>query len=119
MSREVFALLNQDGKGIPGSAPLVPAPSPKDTFKEKIGRVIGWDWKPFSHSARSDSLALSHWQKNNDRSTSYSFARFNKARARRLPRPRFALSVLAAASRCRAERSASPILVGCQSALVH
>jgi hypothetical protein len=85
MSREVFALLNQDG--IPGSAPLVPAPSPKDTFKEKIGRVIGWDWKQFSNTARSDSLKLSHWQKNNDRSTSYSFARFNKARARRLPRP--------------------------------
>lgn len=80
MSREVFALLNQDGKGIPGAPPLVPTPSPKEAFKEKLGRVIGWEWKGFVNAARSDGLELSHWKKNNDRSTSYSFARFNKAR---------------------------------------
>ena len=78
MSREVFMLLNQDGAGIPGSVPLVPTPSPKDAFKQKVGRVIGWDWKPFANAARSDALQLSHWQKNNDKSTAYSFARFNK-----------------------------------------
>ena len=30
MSREVFALLNQDGKGLPGAVALVPTPSPRE-----------------------------------------------------------------------------------------
>lgn len=80
MSREVFQLLVQDcasAGGAPG-LPVIPALSPKDTFKEKRARVIGWDWKAFTSSAREDGLKLKHWAKNNDKTTDYSFARFNK-----------------------------------------
>lgn len=75
MSREVFALLQQDATAT--GVPLVPTPA-QETFKQKHSRVIGWDWRSFKNAARRDSLSLSHWVKNNDKSASYSFARFNK-----------------------------------------
>jgi len=79
MSREVFQLLVQDAQssGTPG-LPLMPTQSPKETFKQKRTRIIGWEWRAFSSSARDDSLKLSHWAKNSDKSTDYTFARFNK-----------------------------------------
>mmetsp|Transcript_46977 Transcript_46977/g.77749 ORF Transcript_46977/g.77749 Transcript_46977/m.77749 type:complete len:418 (-) Transcript_46977:283-1536(-) len=76
MSREVFALLHQDASST--GVPLVPTPAPEDTFKEKQSRIIGWESKQFTNSARTDDLRLRHWVKNNDKSNSYTFARFNK-----------------------------------------
>ena len=80
MSREVFALLLQEaeasgGTGLPA---LMPTPTPKDTFKERKTRVVGWEWRKFTNAARGDDLTLRHWSKNSDKSTSYTFARFNK-----------------------------------------
>ena len=40
--------------------------------------MIGWEWRSFKNVARRDSLSLSHWANNNDKSALYSFARFNK-----------------------------------------
>lgn len=77
MSREVFQLLVQDS-ATPGGLPAMPSLSPREGFKEKRARVIGWEWRPFTSSARDDSLTLSHWVKNNDKSAEYAFARFNK-----------------------------------------
>jgi DNA methyltransferase 1-associated protein 1 len=81
MSREVFALLVQD----PSSAaytgvPLVPTPAPDaGLLKEKKTRVVGWEWRDFTNAARSDGLVLRHWSKLSDKSTTYTFSRFNKA----------------------------------------
>lgn len=80
MSREVFALLNQDVKE--GNAPLTLAPSAGQAdalLKEKRTRMVGWEWKEFHNSGRTDRLRLRHWGKNNDKSTDYTFARFNKS----------------------------------------
>ena len=33
---------------------------------------------PFENAARTDALRLRHWKKNNDKNTTYTFARFNK-----------------------------------------
>ena len=80
MSREVFALLNQDVKE--GNAPLTLAPSagqPDALLKEKRTRMVGWEFKEFHNGGRTDGLRLRHWGKNNDKSTEYTFARFNKS----------------------------------------
>ena len=79
MSREVFALLHNDGDSMHAPAvPLVPTTAPPDGFKEKEHRLIGWEWRPFENAARTDALRLRHWKKNNDKNTTYTFARFNK-----------------------------------------
>lgn len=80
MSREVFALLVQDAAKAGGtsSIPLVPTQVPQDTFKEQKRRVVGWEWREFTNAGRDDSLALHHWSKNTDKSTTYTFSRFNK-----------------------------------------
>ena len=39
---------------------------------------MGWEWRQFTNGARDDDLTLRHWSKNSDKSTSYTFARFNK-----------------------------------------
>ena len=79
MSREVFQLLLQDAQATGTSAlPLMPTQSPTEAFKQKRTRIIGWDWRSFTNSAREDSLVLHHWAKNSDKSTDYTFSRFNK-----------------------------------------
>ena len=77
MSREVFALLKKDGPAGE-SLTLAPTTAADGMLKEKRARMVGWEWKEFNNSARSDGLRLSHWGKNNDKSTDYTFARFNK-----------------------------------------
>ena len=80
MSREVFALLNQDVKE--GNAPLTLAPSagqPDALLKEKRTRMVGWEWKEFHNSGRTDGLRLRHWGKNNDKSTEYAAARHGES----------------------------------------
>jgi DNA methyltransferase 1-associated protein 1 len=78
MSREVFALLHQDGGG--STVPLAPTSAAvnEGLLKEKRARMVGWEWKEFHNSGRTDGLRLSHWARNNDKSTEYTFARFNK-----------------------------------------
>jgi len=80
MSREVFALLVQDAAKAGGtsSISLMPTPVPQDTFKEQKRRVVGWEWREFTNAGRDDGLALHHWSKNTDKSTTYTFSRFNK-----------------------------------------
>ncbi|KAL1529552.1 hypothetical protein AB1Y20_000496 [Prymnesium parvum] len=80
MSREVFQLLVGDSTihAGPQGLPAMPLHSPKEAFKEKRARVIGWEWRGFTNSARDDSLQLYHWAKNNDKSSDYTFSRFNK-----------------------------------------
>lgn len=81
MSREVFALLVQDAAAAAAQGiTLAPAPKvPVDAFKERNKRVVGWEWRAFKNDARDDGLKLRHWSKLSDKSTSYTFARFNKA----------------------------------------
>ena len=81
MSREVFALLVADSQS--SGVPLAPTDAPEEAFKAKRTHIIGWEWRRFNHSGRADAkmekgLKLGHWQKNNDKSTDYAFARFNK-----------------------------------------
>lgn len=80
MSREVFALLSHDATAAGGSPvlSLVPTPKVSEGFKEKRSVIIGWEWRKFTNSARSDGLELGHWVKRNDNAIDYSFARFNK-----------------------------------------
>jgi len=80
MSREVFALLVQDtGSGAGAALPLVPTPAAAvEGFKERKTRVVGWEWREFSNAAREDDLTLHHWSKLTDKSTTYTFSRFNK-----------------------------------------
>ena len=62
MSREVFALLHNDGDSMHAPAvPLVPTTAPPDGFKEKEHRLIGWEWRPFENAARTDALRLRHF----------------------------------------------------------
>ena len=78
MSREVFALLQQDAEAGRSSVPLAPTTHTDGLLKEKRSRMVGWEWKGFNNGGRTDGLRLSHWSKNNDKSTDYTFARFNK-----------------------------------------
>ena len=79
MSREVFALLVQDASAAGSSSiPIMPTPAPKDSFKERKTRVVGWEWREFVNQARSDDLKLRHWSKLTDKSMTYTFSRFNK-----------------------------------------
>ena len=67
MSREVFALLQQDAAA---GLPLAPTTGSTDgLLKEKRSRLVGWEWKEFHNGGRTDGLRLSHWGKNNDKST--------------------------------------------------
>ena len=79
MSREVFALLVQDAtsSGAAG-VPLVPTPEVPEAFKQRNKRVTGWEWREFTNAGRGDGLTLRHWSKNSDKSTTYTFSRFNK-----------------------------------------
>jgi hypothetical protein len=79
MSREVFALLVQDAAaGKETAVPLVPTAPSTDAFKERKTRVTGWEHRKFTNAAREDGLVLRHWSKLTDKSTAYTFARFNK-----------------------------------------
>ena len=78
MSREVFALLQQDAEAGRTSVPLAPTGRTDGLLKEKRSRMVGWEWQGFNNGGRTDGLRLSHWKKNNDKSTDYTFARFNK-----------------------------------------
>lgn len=79
MSREVFALLVQDAAaGKETAVPLVPTAPSTDVFKERKTRVTGWEHRKFTNAAREDGLVLRHWSKLTDKSTAYTFARFNK-----------------------------------------
>ena len=72
MSREVFALLHHDSVAKGSAVPIVPTVAPNAGVKEKTSsRLVGWDWKQFANAARDDNLRLSHWVKNNDKSTVY------------------------------------------------
>ena len=72
MSREVFALLHHDSVAKGSAVPIVPTVAPDAGVKEKTSsRLVGWDWKQFANAARDDGLRLSHWVKNNDKSTVY------------------------------------------------
>ena len=78
MSREVFALLQQEAEAGRATVPLAPTVRDDGLLKEKRSRMVGWEWQSFNNSGRTDGLRLSHWKKNNDKSTEYTFARFNK-----------------------------------------
>ena len=78
MSREVFALLQQDAEAGRTSVPIAPTGRTDGLLKEKRSRMVGWEWQGFNNGGRTDGLRLSHWKKNNDKSTDYTFARFNK-----------------------------------------
>jgi len=79
MSREVFALLVQDAAaGKETAVPLVPTAPSTDGFKERKTRVTGWEHREFTNAGRDDGLVLRHWSKLTDKSTTYTFARFNK-----------------------------------------
>ena len=79
MSREVFALLVQDASSAAAQGiSLAPTPKVPEAFKERKTRVVGWEWREFQNNAREDGLTLRHWSKMSDKSTSYTFARFNK-----------------------------------------
>jgi hypothetical protein len=43
--------------------PLVPTTGFKEKRKPSSKRLVRWDWKPFTSSAREDGLALLHWVK--------------------------------------------------------
>ena len=78
MSREVFALLQQDAEAGRTTVPIAPTGRTDSLLKEKRTRMVGWEWQGFNNSGRTDGLRLSHWRKNNDKSTDYTFSRFNK-----------------------------------------
>ena len=79
MSREVFALLVQDATSAAAQGiSLVPTPTPTEAFKERKTRVVGWEWREFVNQARDDDLKLHHWSKLTDKTTTYTFSRFNK-----------------------------------------
>ena len=78
MSREVFALLQQEAEAGRATVPLAPTVRDDGLLKEKRSRMVGWEWQSFNNGGRTDGLRLSHWKKNNDKSTEYTFARFNK-----------------------------------------
>jgi DNA methyltransferase 1-associated protein 1 len=79
MSREVFALLVQDAASAAAQGiSLAPTPAVSEAFKERKTRVVGWEWRAFNNAARDDGLVLNHWSKLSDKSTTYTFSRFNK-----------------------------------------
>ena len=67
MSREVFALLVADSQS--SGVPLAPTDAPDEVLKAKRTHIIGWEWRRFHNSGRTDGMKLGHWQKNNDKST--------------------------------------------------
>ncbi|KAI6047482.1 hypothetical protein EDC04DRAFT_2623452 [Pisolithus marmoratus] len=79
ISRELYALIGP-------SAPSLAATLAKPRLKQKPnfgGRgTTKWEWRPFRHPARGDSLQLSHWAKANESDNEYSFAKYNVQPAR-------------------------------------
>jgi len=60
---------------------------PGNFRKNKLSKVSGWRWLPFTSSARSDGAKFHHWAKvsnklaspsSNEKEEDYAFARFNK-----------------------------------------
>jgi len=86
VSREVWQLGG-------AAAPVVPAAGLKDKRRHPPGYKKGkvsWAWKPFTNSARTDSLVMKHWVKTTlggggrlgsnggDAGGDYAFAKYNK-----------------------------------------
>mmetsp|Transcript_22673 Transcript_22673/g.33138 ORF Transcript_22673/g.33138 Transcript_22673/m.33138 type:complete len:538 (+) Transcript_22673:120-1733(+) len=73
MSRELFALVGEDG-----IAPAVQT-NQGPLFKDKRQNAMKgkWVWAPFRNSARSDNLELCHWIKSEQQGFDYPYAKFN------------------------------------------
>ena len=73
MSREVYALLGQ--QGLPS---IMPSSTPG--FKKKRGssKAAKWNWASFENQARDDDLKLCHWVRATSQLVEYPFAKLNK-----------------------------------------
>ncbi|KAF8842735.1 hypothetical protein BDN67DRAFT_947157 [Paxillus ammoniavirescens] len=76
ISRELYSLIGP-------SAPSLAAHLSKPRLKQKPnfggggGGKVKWEHRPFSNSARTDSLQLSHWAKASEHDGEYLFAKYN------------------------------------------
>lgn len=74
ISRELYSLIGP-------SAPSIAAHLAKPRLKQKPnfeGRgTVKWEWRPFNHSARRDSLQLYHWVKMGDPNADSAFAKYS------------------------------------------
>jgi len=50
MSREAFALLQQDAEAGRTSVPLAPTGRTDGLLKEKRSRMVGWEWQGFNNA---------------------------------------------------------------------
>ncbi|KAF8524600.1 SWR1-complex protein 4 [Hysterangium stoloniferum] len=75
ISRELYSLI---GDHAPSLAAVQRA-KPKLKQKPDLGRgKVRWEWRPFTNSARKDSLRLGHWEKvREEQPAAYPFAKYN------------------------------------------
>ncbi|KAN0097425.1 hypothetical protein V8E55_001871 [Tylopilus felleus] len=74
ISRELYSLI---GPSAPSLAAYLAKPRLKQKPNLGGGGTVKWEHRPFTNSARSDALQLSHWVKLSDPTGDYPFAKYN------------------------------------------